>query len=323
MRHVTRPVLGILGGMGSLATADFYRRVVERTPAGSDRAHLPVVMRADPAVPDRTAALLGEGPSPVPALVEGARRLQRAGASCIAVPCDTAHAYVERLSRATDAEVLDMIGAALEAAAACRAPGTERVGVLATRGTRLAGLYERTGARLGLDVVHVPASVQERYVDAATALPEDRVDAASVGRALEPFTGHHMAKSVLETAVLDALPGFTLPGDTSGSHRYFARDVTEPFVLTEGHLDVPTGPGLGIEPLPDVLKEVTTSTDVDRAAASAQQVRLAEEALSVRERQRGRVSGSGDAVTGRSPRCDRRDHGSSRSVCPRAGPRGR
>ncbi len=60
---------------------------------------------------------------------------------------------------------------------------------------------------------------------------------------------------------LAALPGFTLPGDTSGSHRYFATDITDPFVLTEGHLDVPKGPGLGIEPLPDVLKEVTTSTE--------------------------------------------------------------
>ncbi|MER5310689.1 amino acid racemase [Streptomyces sp. NPDC002773] len=166
MRHATRPTLGILGGMGPLATADFYRRVVERTPAGSDQAHVPVVMWADPGVPDRTAALLGSGPSPVPALVEGARWLQRAGVSCIAVPCNTAHAYVEQLSKATGVEVLDMIKAALEAAAR-RRPGLERVGVLATRGTRLTGLYERAGARLGLDVVQVPVSVQERYVDAA------------------------------------------------------------------------------------------------------------------------------------------------------------
>ncbi|MFI0220807.1 aspartate/glutamate racemase family protein [Streptomyces lydicus] len=81
--------------MGPLATADFYRRLVERTPAAGDQGHLPVVMWADPGVPDRTAALLGKGPSPVPALVEGARWLQRAGVSCIAVPCNTAHAYVQ------------------------------------------------------------------------------------------------------------------------------------------------------------------------------------------------------------------------------------
>jgi o-succinylbenzoate synthase len=60
---------------------------------------------------------------------------------------------------------------------------------------------------------------------------------------------------------LAALPGFTLPGDTSASDRYYARDVTEPFTLEDGHLRVPAGPGLGVEPLPEVLDESTTATE--------------------------------------------------------------
>ena len=60
---------------------------------------------------------------------------------------------------------------------------------------------------------------------------------------------------------LAALPGFTLPGDTSGSSRYYRTDITDPFVLDDGHLDVPAGPGLGVSPLPDVLDAVTTSTE--------------------------------------------------------------
>ena len=73
---------------------------------------------------------------------------------------------------------------------------------------------------------------------------------------------------MLETGVgraanvaLAALPGFTLPGDTSASDRYFHRDITEPFVLDDGCLTVPTGPGLGVAMLPDALDEVTTRTD--------------------------------------------------------------
>lgn len=58
---------------------------------------------------------------------------------------------------------------------------------------------------------------------------------------------------------LAALPNFTLPGDTSASDRYYHRDITPPFVLEDGQLRVPTGPGLGVEPIPDVLDEVTTS----------------------------------------------------------------
>ena len=58
---------------------------------------------------------------------------------------------------------------------------------------------------------------------------------------------------------LAALPNFTLPGDTSASSRYWRQDLTEPFELTDGQLAVPQGPGLGVEPLPEVLAEITTS----------------------------------------------------------------
>ncbi|MGW1364955.1 o-succinylbenzoate synthase [Streptomyces chartreusis] len=60
---------------------------------------------------------------------------------------------------------------------------------------------------------------------------------------------------------LAALPGFTLPGDTSASSRYYHTDITEPFVIENGHLSVPTGPGIGVEPIPDALEEVTTSKE--------------------------------------------------------------
>jgi o-succinylbenzoate synthase len=61
---------------------------------------------------------------------------------------------------------------------------------------------------------------------------------------------------------LAALPNFTLPGDTSASGRYYAQDITEPFVLRDGRLEVPRGPGLGVEPIPEILDELTVSADV-------------------------------------------------------------
>ena len=64
---------------------------------------------------------------------------------------------------------------------------------------------------------------------------------------------------------LAALPNFTLPGDTSASGRYYALDVTAPFVLEDGRLRVPTGPGIGIDPVPDVLESLTVSTETIRA----------------------------------------------------------
>jgi O-succinylbenzoate synthase len=59
---------------------------------------------------------------------------------------------------------------------------------------------------------------------------------------------------------LASLPSFTIPGDTSASDRYFAQDVTEPFVLVDGRLRVPDGPGIGVDPIPEVLAGYTVES---------------------------------------------------------------
>ena len=71
-------------------------------------------------------------------------------------------------------------------------------------------------------------------------------------------------------AALAGLRGFTLPGDISASDRFYRQDVTEPFELESGRIRIPTGPGLGVEPLPDVLAAVT----VDRVVLPATRVRM-------------------------------------------------
>jgi o-succinylbenzoate synthase len=101
--------------------------------------------------------------------------------------------------------------------------------------------------------------------------------AGRVGGYLEARAVHDLCRAhgvpvwcggMLETGVgraanvaLAALPGFTLPGDTSASDRYYRQDLTAPFVLDDGHLAVPAGPGLGVEPLPEMLEELTTAVE--------------------------------------------------------------
>jgi o-succinylbenzoate synthase len=103
------------------------------------------------------------------------------------------------------------------------------------------------------------------------------IKAGRVGGYLEARRVHDLCRAhgvavwcggMLETGLgraanvaLAALPGFTLPGDTSASDRYWARDLTEPFTLDEGHLAIPLGPGLGVAPVPGVLAEVTTASE--------------------------------------------------------------
>ncbi|MDC0768034.1 aspartate/glutamate racemase family protein [Streptomyces sp. HD] len=151
--------IGILGGMGPLATVDFYRKVIDATPAGVDQDHLPVVVWADPTVPDRSAALTGRGPDPTPWLVRGAHRLEAMGARVIATPCNTAHAFLDGVRSSVRVPMLDMIA---ETVAEIRRhhQGVASVGLLATTGTVRAELYQRALAAAGLRVV-VPGELSQ------------------------------------------------------------------------------------------------------------------------------------------------------------------
>lgn len=134
LRSGNPAILGILGGMGPEATAEFYRRIVAFTPACRDQDHLHVLIDSDPSIPDRTSAILGQGPSPLPALHAAARRLEQAGATMLLIPCNTAHHWLPNLRRLLGVEILDMI--ALTADAVCSeiaAPAD--VGLLGTAGT--------------------------------------------------------------------------------------------------------------------------------------------------------------------------------------------
>jgi O-succinylbenzoate synthase len=95
-------------------------------------------------------------------------------------------------------------------------------------------------------------------------LESRRIAAACAERGVAVWCGGMLETGIGRAAnvALAALPEFTLPGDTSASNRYYATDLTAPFVLRDGHLDVPTEPGIGVDPLPDVLAEVTTSVEV-------------------------------------------------------------
>jgi O-succinylbenzoate synthase len=134
-------------------------------------------------------------------------------------------------------------------------------------------------------VVSTPICLDESITSARSAADAIRLGACQivnikpgrVGGYLESRRIHDLCQAhgvpvwcggMLETGIgraanvaLAALPGFTLPGDTSASDRYYAADVTEPFVLEDGHLPVPRSPGLGVAPLPERLEELTTSSE--------------------------------------------------------------
>lgn len=163
-------LLGVLGGMGPLATLDFQRRLLEATPAQSDQQQLPSVVWNVPQIADRQKALAGTGPSPLPQLLQGIQVLNRAGASHIAIPCNTAHHWYEALSEASDAPILHIVDATI-AALEKEADMPQRIGIIATRGTLDAGWYQQKLAALGIEVIEpAPAELAQWFVPGCYAV---------------------------------------------------------------------------------------------------------------------------------------------------------
>ena len=135
-----KKVIGILGGMGPLATADLFRKMVEHTRAGRDQDHPRILVDCNTNIPDRTAAILHGGADPLPELTASARGLERQGAELLLMPCNTAHYFYDGVQAAVQVPVLHMIRLT---ARALEARGVKTAGLLATDGTVQTGIYQQ------------------------------------------------------------------------------------------------------------------------------------------------------------------------------------
>lgn len=135
--------------MGPLATADFFSKVIAATPAAGDDGHVPLLIQSDPRIPSRPAAILRGGESPLPALLAGRDRLIAAGATALAMPCNTAHFWFAELLVGCPVPFLSIVDATCYEAAGKAAPGA-RVGLIATGATLATRLFDQRLEALGL-----------------------------------------------------------------------------------------------------------------------------------------------------------------------------
>ncbi len=156
-------MIGVLGGMGPAATADFYQKIIRATPAKTDQEHLKVLIFSNPQVPDRTAAIRGEGSDPLPVLVTGAEVLAQGGADFITIPCVTAHYCYEALQRSVSVPILHLIGETATAVVN-EHPGLRRLGLLATTGTLESRLFEPYFEPRGFTILTPDPAVQASAV---------------------------------------------------------------------------------------------------------------------------------------------------------------
>ncbi|MCI0752668.1 cysteate racemase [Teichococcus vastitatis] len=163
------PFLGVLGGMGPLASAQFMLRLTLLTPAERDQDHLPALLWSDPRVPDRTAARLSGGEDPLPWLLRGIRGLEAAGCGAIAIPCNTAHGWYEGMAEATRLPILHIVDAAAEELARQGIPGG-CIGVMGTAGTLAMRLYQQRLEHRGYQCIVPEEAEMQALVSPGIAL---------------------------------------------------------------------------------------------------------------------------------------------------------
>ena len=133
-------MLGVLGGMGPLATVDFMQKIIALSKAGCDQEHVPMMVRNVPQIPDRTASILHQGEDPFPALLKGLKHLESSGAECIVIPCNTAHYWFQKLQQTAQVpmiSILDCVSSEIQNR------GIQRVGLMATNATIATGIYKQ------------------------------------------------------------------------------------------------------------------------------------------------------------------------------------
>lgn len=155
--------IGILGGMGPEATLDLYRWIIKLTPAAIDQEHIPVLINSLPQIPDRTKYLLGGNQNPLPYLIKAATALQRAGADFIIIPCNTAHAFINQLSKQISIPIISMIDIVVSDLLK-NYPSIKKVGLLATTGTIKTKIYQNKLDRAGFTTITPQSKVQKSKV---------------------------------------------------------------------------------------------------------------------------------------------------------------
>ncbi len=155
--------LGIVGGLGPMATAYFLYLLTKMSSAGSDQEHMEILLHSKPSIPDRTSYILGRSSEdPSAEMIQIGRELYAMGAQLIAIPCITAHYFHEALEQGIG---LKVIHAVRETAEYLRAAGADKVGVLATDGTVKSGLFEKVLDSYGIAVVNPREESQRLIMD--------------------------------------------------------------------------------------------------------------------------------------------------------------
>lgn len=202
-----RQAVGVIGGVGPMATVYYMQRVIEMTKAGRDQDHINMLVFNDCDIPDRTAFITEQSPdNPLPVMVEDAKRLEAAGCAFVVIPCNTAHYFYDELQQAVKIPVVNIVEETIRYAKE-RIANLQCVGIMATTGTIVTGTYQKYAQQAGLEAI-VPdeagqAALMHMIYDGVKAgQPVAREDFDAVANALRARGAQCLILGCTELSVL-------------------------------------------------------------------------------------------------------------------------
>ena len=173
-----KPKIGIIGGMGPLATAIFLKKIIDCTNASVDQENIPLIIINDTNVPDRTKFLLGESnDSPLPYLIKDVKDLESLGCNYAAMICNTSHSFYDELKVITNMQIINMPELTLKE---IFKNGYKRPGLMATEGTIKTKVYEKFN-KYNLDIIIPESNIQKEineliydYVKKNIKVPQEK-----------------------------------------------------------------------------------------------------------------------------------------------------
>jgi aspartate racemase len=158
--------LGIIGGMGSVAAAYLFKRIIELTPAKNDQDYIEIFLHNNTCVPDRTEGILYDGPSPLPELKRSVKILDECGVDYIIIACVTSHYFIEKLKKEASAEIIDVAEVVADTIHE-KYTNIKNVGLLATSGTVKTGIFQRKLHIYNIDTVNLnDEEIDSLFMDA-------------------------------------------------------------------------------------------------------------------------------------------------------------
>lgn len=156
--------VGIIGGMGPLASADLYIKIIKLTNASRDQEHVPLIIDNNTLIPDRPSYILDHTkPDPLPSLIQSANRLKNAGCEAICLACNTAHYFADDITKKTGVKILDMPKITVESILKNH-KDLKNICVLATNVTIKTGIYDKELEKNGLNSVKLSDEIQTKLM---------------------------------------------------------------------------------------------------------------------------------------------------------------